>query len=166
MNFIKLNSDISLQWIQLVRYRIFDILRKIRAQHIYRVVRPCVGESRRIGAPDTNDLRGNLDCRIHQLRVMVIKIIAKLDAIGICKTYRFVTDLIFIGIQPESQNTCLDLGFMEHPVVKEHIIIISRWYDNGYASSVRSRRWFSGFIDSLCEFVFALYHTISSAANF
>ena len=58
--------------------------------------RPVVDKRGTVYSTDTDDLGADGHCRVHQLAVVVVEVVAKLNAIGVGKLDAFVAALVLV----------------------------------------------------------------------
>ena len=127
---------------------------------------PLVVKNGSIDSAHPDDLRTDSDGGVHQPTVAVVEIVSEVDAIGVEKFHALVTSLVVLCKDNKSEDARFHFGFVEHPLVKEEVVVARCGHDEGNGAPRRPRHRLPCVIDRLVEFVRALHNSVGAPTTF
>lgn len=103
---------------------------------------------------------------VHQLAIIVVKVVLKADAISILKRHTFVAEVILVSKDDKLELSVFYLRLVEHPLVEKQVIITGRRHHKSDCSSFGAGYRLAGIVNRLVELVSAFNNIVCSASDF
>ena len=127
---------------------------------------PFVSEFCHSATADSYSLGTDGHSGVHQLAIIVVKVVLKADAISVLKRHTLVAEVILVGKDDKLELPVFYLGLVEHPLVEKQVIIAGGRHHKGDGPSFGTGYRFSGIVNRLVELVSALNYIVCSTSDF